>query len=214
MFKPTRYLLKKQIEKNSNYIKGVVLDAGGKDGGRYRPIFKFEKYISLDIDFSNKPDIIGSVEDIPLGDESVDSIICIEVLQQVKNPAKAVEEFYRVLKPEGYCLVAVPQTQPIGPVNYFTFSDLWLEELFKKSGFKIVTLEQQGGMWALIAQMQVLYVNTLFRADKHIWLKRFLKTFFWLNGRFYLWLDGLDTSQANMKYTLGWLIIVQKHVSI
>lgn len=44
---------------------------------------------------------IGTAENIPLEANSVDSIICTHVLCSVKDPSRAVQEFKRVLKPNG-----------------------------------------------------------------------------------------------------------------
>src|SRR3989338_5334770 len=41
------------------------------------------------------PDIIGDIHNLPLENESIDAIICIAVLEHIKNPFKAFEEIYR-----------------------------------------------------------------------------------------------------------------------
>ena len=97
IFQPDRYLLIKQVKKHAHYIKGIVLDAGSGDGERYKKIFNFNKYIKLDINPDSGADIIGSAENISLENNSVDSIVSTQVLEHVKNPQKAVEEFYRIL---------------------------------------------------------------------------------------------------------------------
>lgn len=45
---------------------------------------------------------------LPLGDASVDVAIMGEVLEHVEEPARALEEVYRVLKPGGHLLADVP----------------------------------------------------------------------------------------------------------
>lgn len=65
-------------------------------------------YKVLDYVDTYAPDIIGSVEDMPLPDNSEGAIVCLSVLEHVENPIKAAAELYRVLEPGGYCLVYVP----------------------------------------------------------------------------------------------------------
>ena len=43
-----------------------------------------------------------------VADETYDIIVCSHVLEHVENDAKAMGELYRMLKPDGVCLVLVP----------------------------------------------------------------------------------------------------------
>ena len=54
------------------------------------------------------PDIIGDIHDIPLADETKEAILCLAVLEHVKNPFTAMAEMHRVLKPGGKLLIYVP----------------------------------------------------------------------------------------------------------
>lgn len=212
LFQPERYLLKKQIKANAHYIKGVVLDAGGGDGERYKKFFKFDKYITLDINPECGADIVGSVEDIPAESGSFDSVISTQVLEHVKNPQKAVEEFYRVLKPKGHCLVTVPQLNELHdePNDYFRFTKYGLEEIFNNAGFKIILIEKRGGFWSANAQMRVRYIIDLFQLNKIRLLRWAFQPFMWLCGMSVILIDNLDRSRAGQKHTIGWLIVAQK----
>ena len=212
LFQPDRYLLKKQIKNNSHFISGIVLDAGSGDGNRYKSFFKFEKYLTLDIRPDSGTDIVGSVENIPFETGSIDSIISTQVLEHVKNPAKAVREFYRILKSGGYCLITAPQLNELHeePHDYFRFTKYGLEEIFSHAGFKIILMERRGGFWVANAQMKVRYFIDLFNLNRRLWLAKIFNLFFLIGGHLSIWIDKLDKSKANKKHTLGWLIIAQK----
>lgn len=212
LFQPDRYLLRRQIKSNASFIKGIILDAGSGEVRRYKTFFNFEKYLTLDINSKNNPDIIGSVLDIPLNENSVDSIISTQVLEHVKNPQKAISEFYRVIKKGGFCLLTAPQWSELHeePNDYQRFTKFGLEELFKNAGFKIVLIERHGGFWVLNAQIKIRYVIDLFNLNHHTWLAKIFNLFFLIGGWLSILIDGLDKSRANQKHTLGWLIIAQK----
>lgn len=212
IFQPDRYLLKKQIKKYAHYIKGVVLDAGSGESERYKKFFKFDKYIKLDINPNGKPDILGSVESIPLEDNHVDSVISTQVLEHVKNPQKAVEEFYRILKSGGHCLVTAPQLNELHeePNDYFRFTKFGLEEIFSQAGFKIILIDQRGGFWSANTQIQIRYAIDLFRLKKIRLLCWIFQPFIWLNGILAILFDSFDKSNASRKHAIGWLIIAQK----
>lgn len=212
IFQPDRYLLKKQVKKYAHYISGIVLDAGSGDGERYKNFLKFDKYIKLDINPNSGADIIGSVDSISIENDSVDSIISTQVLEHVKNPQKAVEEFYRVLKPGGYCLATIPQLNELHeePHDYFRFTRYGLEEIFKKAGFKILLINRRGGFWSANAQMQIRYAIDLFRLNKIRALRLIFWPFIWLSGMLSVLFDSFDKSRASQKHAIGWLIIAQK----
>ena len=212
LFQPERYLLKKQIKKNARYINGVVLDAGSGNGERYKKFFKFDRYVTFDVNSAYGADMVGSVENIPAESGSFDSVVSTQVLEHVKNPQKAIEEFYRALKPGGYCLVTVPQMNELHdePNDYWRFTKYGLEEIFGRAGFKIVLIEQRGGFWVLNAQMKIRYIIDLFDLNRRAWLAKIFNLFFLIGGRLSILIDELDKSKANKKHALGWLIIAQK----
>ena len=212
IFQPDRYLLKQQIKKHAHYLRGVVLDAGSGESERYKKFLKFDKYIKLDINPDGKPDILGSVENIPLKNNSVDSTISTQVLEHVKNPQKAVEEFYRVLKSGGYCLVTVPQINELHeePHDYFRFTKFGVEEIFSHAGFKIIVIDQRGGFWSTDMQIRIRYVIDLFRLNKIYLLRWIFQPFILINGILAILLDFIDKSYASRKHAIGWLIIAQK----
>ena len=47
----------------------------------------------------------GFLEDLPLKGNSFGVVICIRTLHHLKNPQKAIQEIYRVLKPGGYFIL-------------------------------------------------------------------------------------------------------------
>lgn len=79
------------------------------------PLFPAAQWreIRLDIDPATQPDIVASLTDIPVADGSVSAVFSshnVEHLAPHEVPV-ALGEFYRVLKPGGFCIVAVPDVQ-------------------------------------------------------------------------------------------------------
>ena len=71
------------------------------------PIFKTASnldYVTADI-ASNYADYCVDISNIPFCEESFDYIICSHVLRFVLDEKKAIQELYRILKPQGTALV-------------------------------------------------------------------------------------------------------------
>lgn len=95
-----------------------VLDIGSADGpavGFIDEIIRTGKgkKIAMDIvpDGLGPEDIVGSVEDIPLGDNTFDIVSAFDVIEHVENEHKGLTEIHRILKPGGYFLMSVPAYQ-------------------------------------------------------------------------------------------------------
>ncbi|MFX1417942.1 MAG: class I SAM-dependent methyltransferase [Promethearchaeota archaeon] len=78
-------------------LKGIDISVEILDLAKKRAI---EYKIIKEIEFK-----IGSVEDLPLADNSIDFIITTLSLHHWKNPSQALEEIFRVLKPKGILLI-------------------------------------------------------------------------------------------------------------
>jgi len=65
-------------------------------------------YKILDKVADYNPDIVGDIHKLPFVDDSEEAIICIAVLEHVEDPALAMREIYRVLKPGGMVFIYVP----------------------------------------------------------------------------------------------------------
>ncbi len=67
-----------------------------------------KNYITADLE-SPLADLHFDVQNIPLGDESVDIIICNHLLEHVEDDRRAMAELYRILKRGGWGIMLVPE---------------------------------------------------------------------------------------------------------
>ena len=86
-----RKILDELLEKNKHYYKGIVLDIGGRDRGKFKkPKDKVKKWIFADIEEKHKPDIVLDVANMKdIKDESIDIINAIELFEHVEKIEKA-----------------------------------------------------------------------------------------------------------------------------
>lgn len=60
---------------------------------------------------------VGSATDLPFEDSSIECITCFDVLEHIPNVSRAVSEFQRVLRNDGYCCVVVPSLYKLDCFN-------------------------------------------------------------------------------------------------
>ena len=131
---------------------------GAGDFSRYESLFDCKEYIKMDIKKNNNIDVVGRAERIPFEDSRFNSIVCTQVLGDVKNIHKAVEEFYRVLKTDGIVLLTESLIDEMHdePKDYWRFTKFGLRHLFKNAGFKIIVINQRGGFFQL--KLKIIFV--------------------------------------------------------
>jgi SAM-dependent methyltransferase len=111
---------------------GVVMDVGAKDA-RYRRLVPAKEYLTLDIRTDVGADIVGDLHDVPREGDSLDTVIATEVLEHCHDPAKAVGEIHRLLRPGGVCVLSTRFIHPYhpDPHDYFRFTRDGLEHVFR-----------------------------------------------------------------------------------
>jgi SAM-dependent methyltransferase len=212
IFQPDRHLLVEQIKKNSHYIKGKVLDVGAGHYSRYEKFFKAEKYIKMDINHSEHVDIVGSVDNIPMEDNSVDSIVCTQVFEHIRYIDKSASELYRVLRKGGHVLLTVPQLNELHeePHDYFRYTKYGLKSVFENAGFSIVEMDQRGSFFSSTAQMIIRFLSDYFNLYNRKILGKILGKFIYLFGLLSIKLDSLVKHSANKKHAIGWCCVLKK----
>lgn len=135
----------KELRPYEHWFEGKQYLAGG-----YQPEMIYGRY---------NCDLHTDIEAIPFPDNSMDAVICIEVLEHVANPFQAAAELYRVLKPGGVLMLTTPfllgyhgKTRQPGQTDshsHGAYPDFWrfthegLYQLFKP--FQSVTVEVLNG---------------------------------------------------------------------
>jgi SAM-dependent methyltransferase len=141
-----------------------VLDVGCGDRP-YEPLLAdASEVIGFDQPGSPHADLHGTIDAIPVADASFDVVLCLQVLEHVPDPAAAVRELHRVVRPGGRALVTTHGVYPFHPNP----DDLWrwthtgLRRLFAENGdWSTVTVEPGAGT-ALTTAMLVAHLADLF----------------------------------------------------
>jgi SAM-dependent methyltransferase len=142
-----------------------VLDVGC--GGKpYYPFFtRASEYVGVD---SSHPaaDLHAPVEQLPVDDASFDLVLCTQVLEHADDPAQAVRELRRVVKPGGRVLASTHGVQVYhpDPVDLVRWTHTGLRRLFEENGtWSSLEVVPSSGTTACVAMLLALYVDLLAR---------------------------------------------------
>jgi SAM-dependent methyltransferase len=143
-----------------------VLDVGCGDRP-YEPLLVGAAgIVGFDVPGNPNADLHGSIDALPVEDASFDVVLCLQVLEHVPDPAAAVRELRRVVRPGGRVLLSTHGIYPFHPNP----DDLWrwthdgLERLFRDNGdWSSVTVRPGAGTASTTFMLVAHLIDLLFK---------------------------------------------------
>lgn len=147
-----------------------VLDAGA-GASKYRPYFAHCQYETQDfcqyqgslVKYLEPIKYVCDIVAIPLPPQSLDAIVCTEVIEHVVDPMAVLKEFARLLKPGGRLFLSSPLLSSLHmePYHFYGgFTPYWYRHWLPPSGFSIDEMKAVGGP----GRTCVVFVQALYTA--------------------------------------------------
>lgn len=116
------------------YEFGSLQVEGQEEFADLRPYFKEKKFIGCDMRKGPGVDVILDLHNIDLPSNSVGTVLLLETLEHVEYPHKALNEIFRILKPEGLLIMSSCLNFPIHdhPYDYWRYTPEAFKSLLKK----------------------------------------------------------------------------------
>ena len=168
-----RRILLDQLQEKYKYLyKGVVLDIGGRDRGRFiKPKDKVEKWIFADINIEYNPDIVLDITNMTqISSNSINVINAMELFEHVEDIISGLKECYRVLKKNGVLLISTPFLYHIhaDPHDFQRWTNTkWKNEL-TKLGFKIEKIIVMGRYFTVLGDMLKSLIKPFSKIYKYL----------------------------------------------
>lgn len=187
----------------------LLLDAGCGEAG-HRRYFPQARYVGADLgvgdgswDYSGVS-VFCDLCALPLADGSFDAAIHIVTLEHLPDPARALAEIARALKPGGKLLIVAPHEWEVhqAPHDYYRYTRHGLGWLLARAGFTGVEIRPVGGFFRLLAR-RLLNAVAFFP----LWAKPLALLLFVPPGLLLPLLDPLDPRRD---FTLGYTCTARK----
>jgi len=194
----------------------LVLDAGAGEA-RHEKLFSGQRYVAIDMAVGDsawnysKLDAVGDLCALPFREGSFDAAINVVTLEHIHDPARAIREIARTLRPGGRLLLAVPQDWEVhqAPHDYFRYTRYGIRHLLQEAGMEVVRIRPAGGYFRLLSR-RLLNGIQFFKGGWR-WLL-FLPAAACL-GPPALLLPLFDPLDAEKNFTLGYLCEAQRSPS-
>jgi glycosyltransferase involved in cell wall biosynthesis/predicted SAM-dependent methyltransferase len=116
---------------------------------------KLEKIELKDTKGYGRIDYVSDITNIPVDDASFDVVICTEVLEHTPEPAKAIAEIARILRPGGRLFLTAPLGSGLHqlPFHFYGgFTPQWYKHFLPRFGLELEEIQPNGGFFKLMAQ--------------------------------------------------------------
>lgn len=110
------------------------LQVSGQEGfADLRSMFPGKEYVGADMRPGTGVDRILNLHEIDLPNESAGTVLCLDTLEHVEYPHKALTEIHRILKPNGIAVISSVMLYPIHdhPYDYWRFTPEGFKSLLK-----------------------------------------------------------------------------------
>jgi len=145
--------------------KGVVFDVGCSLKPYAKLIEQYSlKYYGLEhlstLHHEHKANVYGTAYSTGLKDCAVDTVFTAAVMEHLEEPANALSEMNRILKPGGIIILSAPFFWHIHeePRDFYRYTEYGFEYLLKKSGFEVLEIVSLSGFWVTVCEMFIYYI--------------------------------------------------------
>ncbi|HVM57088.1 MAG TPA: class I SAM-dependent methyltransferase [Gaiellaceae bacterium] len=142
---------------SSQSVAGLeVLDVGCGDRPYEGLLRGAARVVGFDVPGNPHADLHGSIEALPVEDASFDVVLCLQVLEHVPDPAAAVRELRRVVRPGGRVLASTHGIYPYhpNPGDFWRWTDSGLDRLFRENGdWSSLSVRTGAGTAATVAML-------------------------------------------------------------
>ena len=154
-------LFLQQLQYTTQHIHGIVVDLGCGDKW-FEALFAphSSRYIGVDRLAVAAADVVADITTLPLATDSIDTIICFSVLDDIPETTMFLDEIYRVLRPGGVLLLSVNQAWRTHdpPDDYYRWTKFGLKYVLEKSHFTVLEINPVGGLWAFVSTRIVFWL--------------------------------------------------------
>jgi SAM-dependent methyltransferase len=205
----------------------TVLDVGAGEG-RYRSLFAHCTYRAHDFaEYQGTPegllkdkweyamlDYVSDVTDLPVESETIDVVLCTEVLEHVPRPIEALIEMGRVLRPGGTALLSAPLGSGLHqePYHFYGgFTPHFWHYALDLAGMDVVSIKPNGRFFRLLGQELVRGGLIVRESRRYARLSPVRLVWWCVRSRpVALWFHRLDDKLPVDEFTVGYHVRARK----
>lgn len=119
-------------------------------------------FVNVDLDQLPGVKLRADAHCLPIHENSVDTIQCMNLIEHIADPQTMIDETYRVIKPGGEIYIMVPFIHPYheAPIDCNRWTDEGLRQIMQK--FSAIKVGVLGGPTAALIEVFHVWLSILF----------------------------------------------------
>jgi SAM-dependent methyltransferase len=191
---------------------GKVVDLGCgpfENRGHVRQESGPHNYVGVDLDLSNKPDVVADIAHLPFADETLGVVRSASVFEHTYNYQEIVGDIYRALRPNGVLLIQTLWLLEFHgyPSDYFRFSHVAWQRILEDAGYRVLDCDIEWGH-GLFLNLARIFEDVSFHFDWY-WVRFALR----LAGKIFWWMRWFDKHYRGTLYA-SVLILAEKPLAV
>lgn len=121
---------------STHTLKTPIVDLGSKQAvsqvgfADLRPFFPNKPYVGCDSEAGIGVNRVENIEALTFKDNSIPTVLCLDTIEHVANPLKAMDEIYRCLTKEGILILTSHMYAPVHyHLDYWRFTPSCFEKI-------------------------------------------------------------------------------------
>lgn len=157
----THELVPPIVELGSKQVKNQI---GFAD---LRPFFRDKQYIGCDGELGPGVDKIENIEAMTFKDGTIHTILCLDTIEHIRNPLKAVGEIHRILAEDGILILTSHMYAPVHyKMDYWRFTPQCFRDIIlAQFGTKEILIQGESTFPELIAGLASKGSHNPFHVD-------------------------------------------------
>lgn len=169
----TRRFIARAARMSPSSQVSICLDIGAGTAPYRQEIskhFSVSHYLAVDFTANHALDVIADARVLPIRDQSIDLVVCFEVLQHIAEYYTVLDEIRRILRPGGLFMVSFPFIYgECAVVDFRRWTVAGMAQELETRGLTLVNVARCGGVLYVITNILIWAIQHLVPGSRATW---------------------------------------------